>query len=152
MRAALGLGSNMGDRARHLRRALDGLRGLGEVTAVSRFHETEPLGGPPQGAYLNAAVLLDTALDAHALHDATLRLERQAGRTRTERWGPRTLDIDLLLLDDLRIDEPGLAIPHPRLAERLFVLAPLREIAPDWVVPGLGLSVESLHADLQERR
>ena len=146
MRAALSLGSNLGDREAHLKSAVEGLDG---VLAVSRIIETSPVGGPPQPGYLNAAVVLETDLDAKALLGRCLALERAAGRTRGVLWGPRTLDVDLLLFGDRVIDEPGLNVPHPRLAQRAFVLEPLAEIAPLWVVPGAGRTVEQLLGDLQ---
>jgi len=148
VRAALGLGSNLGDRRAHLEAALAGLRRLGTLVAVARWIETEPVGGPPQGPYLNGAAVVETALAPRALLDAALALEREAGRVRGPRHGPRPLDIDLLLCDDRILDEPGLRVPHPRLHERRFVLEPLAEIAGDWVVPGTGRTVEELLADL----
>jgi len=151
VKAALGLGSNLGDRRAHLEAAIGGLRRLGEVLAVSAFRETAPQGGPPQPPYLNAAVVLETARTPGELLAATREIEAAAGRERTVRWGPRTLDVDLLLCDDRIVDEPGLRVPHPRLAERLFVLEPLAEIAPRWVVPGLGRTVEELLADVRDR-
>ena len=152
MRAALALGSNLGDRRGHLEQAISMLRTRTRVMAISSFHETEPVGGPAgQGRYLNAAVVLETELTPNGLLDLAREIETAAGRERTVRWGPRTLDVDLLLCGDACIHASDLEVPHPRLAERLFVLAPLREIAADWVVPGLGRSVEELHADLQQR-
>ena len=152
MRVALGLGSNLGDRRDHLERAIRGLEARATVIAVSRFHETEPVGGPAgQGEFLNAAVVIETDATPREVLALALELEADAGRVRAERWGPRTLDVDLLLCDDRIIDEPGLKVPHPRLAERLFVLAPLREIAPAWMVPGPDRSVEELHEDLHAR-
>lgn len=152
MRAALALGSNLGDRRGHLERAIAALRTRTRVMAISSFHETEPVGGPAgQGLYLNAAVVLETDLTPDALLELAREIEAAAGRERTEPWGPRTLDVDLLLCGDAVIRTPDLEVPHSRLAGRLFVLAPLREIAADWVVPGLGRSVEELHADLQQR-
>ena len=134
MRAFLSLGSNLGDRAAHLRRAVDGLPG---VVAVSRVYVTEPVGGPPgQDDYLNIVVELDTELGPRGLLEVARRLEEDAGRTREVRWGPRTLDVDVLLVDDLVVDEPDLVVPHPRLWERRFVVAPLTELAPELVPPG----------------
>jgi 2-amino-4-hydroxy-6-hydroxymethyldihydropteridine diphosphokinase len=148
MRAALGLGSNVGDRAAHLARAVASLRDRVRVLAVSASHETEPVGGPPQGRYLNAAVVVDTDLAPDALLALARGLEDDAGRDRGERWGPRTLDVDVLLVGDREIRDADLVVPHPRMKERRFVLAPLAEIAPDWVVPGDGRRVEDLLADL----
>jgi 2-amino-4-hydroxy-6-hydroxymethyldihydropteridine diphosphokinase len=148
MRAARGLGSNVGDRAAPLARAVDSLRDRVRVLAVSASHETEPVGGPPQGRYLNAAVVVDTDLAPDALLALARGLEDDAGRDRGERWGPRTLDVDVLLVGDREIRDADLVVPHPRMKERRFVLAPLAEIAPDWVVPGDGRRVEDLLADL----
>jgi len=147
MRAALGLGSNVGDRRAHLERALRGLAGRATVLSVSRFRETEPLGGPAQPRFLNAVVLVETDLTADGLLALARDLERAAGRERTVRHGPRTLDVDILLCDGRTIDRPGLVVPHPRLHERRFVLEPLAEVAPDWEVPGRG-RVEELLEDL----
>jgi 2-amino-4-hydroxy-6-hydroxymethyldihydropteridine diphosphokinase len=131
VRAFLGLGSNLGDRAAYLQGAVDALP---DVVAVSRFYETDPVGGPEgQPPYLNAVVELDTEMSPGDLLDWCRRLEAAAGRVRTERWGPRTLDVDVLLVGDLVIDEPDLQVPHPRMWERSFVLIPLAELAPELV-------------------
>jgi 2-amino-4-hydroxy-6-hydroxymethyldihydropteridine diphosphokinase len=134
-RAYLALGSNLGDRLAHLQGAVDGLVANKEVRLVagSRVYETAPVGGPPQGAYLNAVVALDVGIDAFALLMLAQSLERDAERVRGEQWGPRTLDVDILLFDGERIDTDELTIPHPRMWERGFVLAPLRDVAPDLV-------------------
>lgn len=132
-RAFLGLGSNLGDRVTLLRTAV---AALDDVVAVSPVYETEPVGGPDeQGAYLNLVVELDTPLDAWGLLDVCRRLEAEAGRVREARWGPRTLDVDVLWVDGEIVDEPELEVPHPRMWERRFVLAPLADLAPD-LVPG----------------
>ncbi len=136
-RAYLALGSNLGDRARHLQDAVDALAattGL-QVVAVSRVYETAPVGGPAQDAYLNAVVAIDTDLDPYALLAVAQSCEHAAHRVRVERWGPRTLDVDVLLYDDVQLDDPVLTIPHPRMWERGFVLAPLRDVAPELVEP-----------------
>jgi len=146
-RVAFGLGSNLGDRAAHLRAAAEGLRAILEDIAVSSFLDTTPV-GPPQPRYLNAAVTGRTDRTPEELLAAAQALEARAGRVRTARFGPRTLDVDLLLYGEREIDRPGLVVPHPRLAERAFVLAPLAEIAPDWPVPGTGATVEELLARL----
>jgi len=149
--ACLAIGSNLGDRASHMAAAVEGLRrtpGV-ELLAVSRAHETAPVGGPPgQGAFLNGACLVRTSLTARALLNAMQAIEHTRGRDREQetRWGPRTLDLDLLLFGTQIIDEPGLTVPHPRLPERLFVLEPLCEVAPDTVVPGVGVTVRALLA------
>ena len=134
--ALISLGSNVGDRLAHLNQAVDVLDRTPGVTvvAVSTSHETNPVGGPVgQGPFLNAAARLDTDLDPFALLDVLLDIERQAGRVRTVRWGERTLDLDLLLYGCKRIHSDRLILPHPRMAVRRFVLAPLAEIAPEIV-------------------
>lgn len=131
MRAFLGVGSNLGDRWAYLRRAV---AGMPDVVAVSPVYETAPVGGPAgQGAFLNCVVELDTDLSPQELLEVCRRLEAEAERVRMERWGPRTLDVDVLLVGDLRVDEPDLVVPHPRMWERAFVLVPLHDLAPDLV-------------------
>jgi 2-amino-4-hydroxy-6-hydroxymethyldihydropteridine diphosphokinase len=134
-RAYLALGSNLGDRVAHLQHAIDELARIDDVavSAVSRVYETAPVGGPPQDAYLNAVVALDTTLAPRDLLAVAQRIENSAHRVRNERWGPRTLDVDVLLYDDLELDDPDLTIPHPRMWDRGFVLAPLRDVAPGLV-------------------
>src|SRR5688572_18410591 len=129
-RAFLGMGSNLGDRRRYLEEAVDSISG---VVAVSHLYETEPVGGPDQGLFLNLVVELDTDLTPRQLLGVCHRLETAAGRVRGESWGPRTLDVDILWMEDVDVDEPDLQVPHPRLWERRFVLAPLRELAPELV-------------------
>lgn len=129
-RAFLGLGSNLGDRAGHLRRAV---AALDEAVAVSPVFETDPVGGPAQGPYLNLVVELDTTRTPRELLALAATLEAAAGRVRVERWGPRTLDVDVLWVDGATVDEPDLQVPHPRLWQRRFVLAPLAALAPDLV-------------------
>ena len=135
MRAHLALGSNLGDRLANLQGAVDGLAATDGVSlvAVSAVYETDPVGGPVQDDYLNAVVEVTTTLDPHDLLAVCGRLEQEARRVRIERWGPRTLDVDVLLIDDLRIDTDDLEVPHPRMWERAFVLAPLHDVAPDLV-------------------
>jgi 2-amino-4-hydroxy-6-hydroxymethyldihydropteridine diphosphokinase len=134
---ALGLGANLGDRLATLQRAVDLLAEEGVRTfASSRVWRTEPIGGPPgQPDYLNAVVRAETALDAGAVLAAANRVEAALGRTREVRWGPRTIDIDVLLFDDEVRDDPELTIPHPRLRERAFVVLPLLDIDPDPILP-----------------
>ena len=132
-RAFLGLGSNLGDRRRFL---LDAVEALGPpVVAVSDAYETDPVGGPDQGRFLNIVVELDTGMTARELLGVCHRLEAAAERVRLERWGPRTLDVDILWHEQGPVDEPDLQIPHPRMNERRFVLAPLADLAPDLVPP-----------------
>ena len=128
--AYLGIGSNLGDRAAHLQGAVRGLAATPGVTVVgvSAVYETAPVGGPPQPDYLNAAVAVRTALSARELLGVAQRLERDADRVRAERWGPRTLDVDVLLVAGEEVHEDDLDVPHPRLAERGFVLAPLADL------------------------
>ena len=132
-RAFLALGSNLGDRARYL---ADAIAGIPDVVAVSPIYETGPVGGSTsQGPYLNAVVELDTDLSPRALLEVCRRLETAAQRVRdpNDRFGPRTLDVDVLLVGDLRVAEPDLEVPHPRMWERGFVLIPLADLAPDLV-------------------
>ena len=129
-RAFLGLGSNVGDRQRYLSEAVESLTG---VVAVSPVYETDAVGGPAQGPFLNVVVELSTTLSPRELLGVAHRLESAAGRVRAERWGPRTLDVDVLLVGDLSVDEPDLVVPHPRMWQRRFVLAPLADLAPELV-------------------
>jgi 2-amino-4-hydroxy-6-hydroxymethyldihydropteridine diphosphokinase len=131
-RAFLGLGSNLGPRVEHLRAAL---AAIGDVTAVSPVYETAPVGGPDQGPYLNLVVEVDTQVGARGLLGVCRQLEAAAGRERTERFGPRTLDVDVLWVDGEIVDDADLQVPHPRMWERRFVLAPLADLAPE-LVPG----------------
>jgi 2-amino-4-hydroxy-6-hydroxymethyldihydropteridine diphosphokinase len=136
-RAHVGLGSNLGDRMAFLDaavRALDADEHT-HVMAVSKVYETEPVGGPEQGPYLNAVVVLETDRDPHDLLRMLQEIERLLGRVREERWGPRTADLDLLLYDGPPIDDPGLVVPHPRLTERGFVLVPLVDADPLAALP-----------------
>lgn len=128
-RAFVALGSNLGDRLSYLRAAVSGLPG---VVAQSQVYETDPIGGPGgQGAYLNMVVEIDTSLDPFALLRRCQRIEAEAMRQRVVHWGPRTLDVDIILFDEVTIESPELTVPHPRFAERRFVLTPLAEIAPE---------------------
>lgn len=141
--AYIGLGSNVGDSIQALRAAIDALGDLPETRLLraSRLYRTPAWGRRDQPDFVNAVAALDTRLDARALLDALLALERTFGRDRggeSERWGPRTLDLDLLLYGETTIDQPGLHVPHPHLHERAFVLVPLTEIAPEAVIPGRG--------------
>ena len=132
--AFVGIGSNVGDRKSFCRRAVEALGAVDEiaVTPVSSLYETSPLGGPPQRSFVNCVAWITTDLDAHALLAACKEIERRLGREPSEmRWGPRVVDLDILTFGDTKLNEPDLEIPHPRMAERRFVLVPLLEIAPD---------------------
>ncbi len=132
-RAFLGLGSNVGDRRAHLGTAVASLPG---VRGVSEVYETDPVGGPDQGPFLNIVVEIDTTMSARELLGLCHRIESAAGRVRDVRWGPRTLDVDILLIDGVTVDDPDLTIPHLRMWERRFVVAPLADLAPDLVPAG----------------
>ncbi len=134
-RAFLGLGSNLGDRLAYLQLAVDGLAASPGVrlVAVSPVYETAPVGGPEQPDYLNAVAEVETTLTARELLAVANAIEAEGERVRKERWGPRTLDVDVLLVGDERHDTPELTVPHPRMTERAFVLAPLADLAPELV-------------------
>jgi len=145
--ATVALGSNLGDRRGHMQAAVDALSRLPDSRWVtsSQVYETLPVGGPRQGLYLNAVVRLKTRLSARRLLDHLFAIERDRGRVRgAERWGPRSLDLDLLLYGDATLDEPGLCVPHPRLSERGFVLLPLCELAAAERDPRSGETFETL--------
>jgi 2-amino-4-hydroxy-6-hydroxymethyldihydropteridine diphosphokinase len=147
--AFVGIGSNLGDRETNLERALELLAaedGI-EIAAVSEIRETEPVGPVEQGLFLNGAARVETSLAPRALLACLLTVENRLGRVREERWGPRTIDLDLLLYGDEQIDEPGLSVPHPRLHERRFALEPLADLDPGLEIPGQG-SVSALLAKL----
>ncbi|HEX2172076.1 MAG TPA: 2-amino-4-hydroxy-6-hydroxymethyldihydropteridine diphosphokinase [Dehalococcoidia bacterium] len=150
MLAYLGLGSNLDDRPAILRQAIDALRCLGDLTAVSSFYETTPVGYRDQPDFLNAVAALRTRLAPEELLDATQSIENTFGRVRSFPNAPRPLDIDLLYLDSLVLNTPRLTIPHPRAAERAFVLVPLREIAPDLIDPITRRTITDLAAALPD--
>jgi len=148
--AFVGIGSNLGDREGNLRRAIkllsaeDGV----DVVAVSEIRETDPVGPVEQGPFLNGAVRIETDLAPRELLERLLAVEERLGRVRRERWGPRTIDLDLLLYGDDVVDEPGLAVPHPRLHERRFALEPLADLDPGLEIPGKG-PISALLAELE---
>lgn len=147
--AFIGLGSNLGDSRQHVLDAIDALARLPatKVLARSRFYRTPPWGMLEQPSFVNAAVLIETPLEPHDLLDALLTIENAAGRVRGgERWGPRTLDLDLLYMSGVEMGDEQLTLPHPRMAERAFVLLPLNDIAPELFLPRLGTVGEMLAA------
>jgi 2-amino-4-hydroxy-6-hydroxymethyldihydropteridine diphosphokinase len=141
-RAVIGLGSNLGDRAATIAEAIERLRADADVRVLARSstYESPPAGGPPQGDYLNAAVLIETSLPGRAILERALAIERSLGRVRPDPvvWGPRTIDLDLLWIEGEVIDEPSLTVPHPRLTTRAFALRPLLDVAPDARDPRTG--------------
>jgi len=145
--AYIALGSNLGDRRASIEGAVQRLRSAPGVISVrlSSLHETQAVGGPPgQGPYLNAAARIETSHEPEALLELLLAVERELGRVRRERWGPRIIDLDLLLFDDRMIDTPGLTVPHPRMHERRFVLEPLAEIGGAVIDPRSGRSISEI--------
>jgi 2-amino-4-hydroxy-6-hydroxymethyldihydropteridine diphosphokinase len=145
----LSLGSNIGDRAGNLKAAIDRLRAFGEVVAVSSFYETEPVEFTAQAWFLNCAVALNTEKTPRELLAGILDIEQLLGRRRGQEKGPRLIDIDIVLFDDLIVEDPGLKIPHPAMHERRFVLAPLAEIAPDAFHPVRKRTIRDLHDALK---
>ena len=151
--AFLSLGSNLGKRLENLERAIDkiGESGQIKVIKVSPVYETEPVGVKGQEWFLNLALEVQTSLEPFALLERLLSIEDQMGRKRDEKWGPRSIDLDILLYDDRIVDSDRLAIPHPRMHERRFVLLPLAQIAPRLLHPRLEKSIEELLASCRDR-
>jgi len=154
-RVFIGIGSNEGDR---LARMSEAVRLLGEtdgvrVAQMAMIFETEPRGGPPQEPYLNTVLEIETALEPSALLGVCQEIERRLGRRPSaQRWSPRPIDLDLLLYDERIVEEPGLSIPHPRLHERRFVLAPLAQLAPELIHPTLRQPIRALAASIEGQR
>ena len=147
--AFVGLGANLGDRAATLRWALERLDSVGKVTAVSPIYETEPIDYLDQPPFLNAVAKVTTRLRPGSVLASLLAIELDGGRKRVIRHGPRTLDLDLLLYDDLVLDTPDLTLPHPRMQQRAFVLVPLADLAPNLAVPGTGATITELLGRLE---
>ncbi|MGC8495168.1 MAG: 2-amino-4-hydroxy-6-hydroxymethyldihydropteridine diphosphokinase [Syntrophobacteraceae bacterium] len=145
-KAAIGIGSNLGDSIRICRDVFDRLRNHPAIFGVkfSSLYRTSPVGDNAGGWFINGAALVETLLAPEALLDVLLEIERDFGRVRTIKWGPRTLDLDILFYENSQIDLPRLKTPHPLMSERLFVLAPLAEIEPEWIHPANGLSVREM--------
>mgnify|MGYP001357560812 CR=1 FL=1 len=146
----LGLGSNLGTRIQNLVNALVELRASGIAIAVSDVYETEPVGGPQQDYYLNLACALETLLEPIELLHLAKTIELNLGRQEGERWGPRLIDIDILAAGQVQVDVSELVIPHPRLAERLFVCRPLADLKSDFIPPGMGITVEQMAHQLKD--
>ena len=143
MKAVIALGSNLGNRELNIDSAIAELAKIIEITHLSTNHETDPVGGPEQPKYLNSILIAETQLDPHELLIAMLEIENKLGRKREVHWGPRTIDLDLIIVGDEVIDSDVLVLPHPRAHERRFVLEPWLEIDPTAQIPGFGL-VESI--------
>ena len=143
-RYAIGLGSNLGERLVHLRRGVEALGEVGRITAISGLYETEPVGGPDQDPFLNAVVVLETDLGPHELLERLWEIERAQGRERTTRWGPRTLDLDIIASDGAPVTEESLVVPHPRAHQREFVLRPLVDVWPEAPLTGGVTAAEAL--------
>ncbi len=140
----IGIGSNQGDRKSCIFSALEEIRSFGDLVSISGLYETEPFGSIEQSDFLNAVVQVSTALAPDELLTRLQHVEQRLGRVRKEKWGPRTLDLDILIFDQLLLKSETLVVPHPGLSERLFVLVPLCEIASQYNVPGLNKTVEQL--------
>ena len=145
-RVFVGIGSNLGDREFLIRKAVEGLRDIPHtsVLRVSSLYDTDPVGEIDQPAYLNAVAWLESELDARTLLWHLLLIEKRMGRVRAQRWGPRSIDLDLLFHGDSQIDEPDLQVPHPEAHRRAFVLHPMLELDPDFVHPSLGETVKKM--------
>jgi len=145
-KAAIAVGSNQGDSVRICRQVFDVLQKHPaiDILRTSSLYRTSPVGPVEQDWFINAAALLQTRLEPQALLELMIEVEKSFGRVRTVKWGSRTLDLDLLFYENIQLDLPVLKVPHPLMSKRLFVLAPLAEIEPDWVHPGLGLSVHQM--------
>ncbi len=150
--ACIGLGTNLGDRLANLKRSLDlffQLPGV-QLEACSNIYETKPVGGPEQGSFLNACISVKSKLAPVELLQAMLAIEHKMKRARAVRWGPRIIDLDLLVYEEITVNTPVLQLPHPRLKERDFVLIPLADIVPQLIIPGVNQTVEQILAGRKE--
>lgn len=150
-RCVIGLGANLGDRVAAFESTVTLLARVGCIQGISNLYETAAIGGPAQPDYSNAAVLLSTGLSPKALLEEMLSIELRHGRVRTVRWGPRQLDLDLLWIEGVRVDEPGLKVPHPRLTERGFALLPLLDVAPDAREPSTDRAYAGMRKNVREQ-
>ena len=144
MKVYVGIGSNLGEREQYVRQAVEHLESLGTRLRLSSLRETKPVGVPNQPDFINAVVEMDTTLSPIELFERLKFIEGEMGRQKREKWGPREIDLDLLIYGERIVREDHLQIPHPRMHERRFVLEPLRELNPAWIHPQLGLSVKDL--------
>jgi len=150
-RCVIGLGANIGNAIAAFESAVTRLARFGRIQCISNLYQTAAIGGPAQPDYFNAAVLLCTSLSPKALLEEMLSIELHHGRVRTVRWGPRQLDLDLLWIEGVRVDEPGLQVPHPRLTERGFALLPLLDVAPDAREPSSERAYAGMRKDVREQ-
>jgi 2-amino-4-hydroxy-6-hydroxymethyldihydropteridine diphosphokinase len=151
LRCVIGLGANLGDMLATFESTVELLTRIGSIDSVSHLYESAPVGGPAQPDYFNAAVLLRSSLAPRAILEEMLGIERYHGRVRGVRWGPRLLDLDLLWIDGVIVDEPGLKVPHPRLVERHFALFPLLDVAPDAREPNTGTPYSEMRKNLRSQ-
>jgi|MudIll2142460700_1097286.scaffolds.fasta_scaffold196066_3 2-amino-4-hydroxy-6-hydroxymethyldihydropteridine diphosphokinase len=150
-KAAIALGSNVGDRFFFLKKAVGSIKALGKVTAISPIYETSPYGFTEQPDFLNAVILLNTRLSAEALLSELKKIEKEVGRMERIRWGPREIDLDIILYDELEIDTADLTVPHPDFQNRIFVLRPLLDIAPDLMNPRSGQTIREILTNCQDK-
>jgi 2-amino-4-hydroxy-6-hydroxymethyldihydropteridine diphosphokinase len=154
VKAVIGIGANLGDRHQNLRTAVKAIDAHPKikVLAASRLFESEPIGGPAQGDYLNGVILIETDLPAPDLLKFLQEQEIEAGRVRNEHWGPRPLDLDIVDVAGLELADPDLTIPHPRVSEREFVLRPLADIDPNWMIHGIAASTRLAELEKETAR
>lgn len=149
-RVYIGIGSNLGNRALHCRQAIENIASFSDVTAVSSYYETEPVGNEDQPHFINCAIEIMTDAKPHELLEKLHSIEKKFGKLRKEKWGPRTIDLDIIIYGDEIIDDPDLKIPHPEAHKRRFVLEPLAEIAPGLIHPILKVTIFNLLEDIED--